>query len=208
MAFFSFFSCMQMSQRDELIRKALDDTCSALLNSIETCKHRLSDLVQAVVQCMQHGGKLLLFGNGGSAADAQHIAAEFVNRFRLDRSPLAAIALTTDTSILTSVANDFSYDQVFSKQVEALASQDDMVMGISTSGNSRNVVRGLETARGKGAFTVGFTGMNPGAMGPFCDILIDAQTSDTPRIQEVHIFMAHIMCDLVEKELFESGELS
>lgn len=193
---------MHADEKQKLIRKALDDTHSALLNSVEACEGSITGLVQAVVQCIQHGGKVLLFGNGGSAADAQHIAAEFVNRFRMNRRPLAAIALTTDTSILTSISNDFSYDQVFSKQVEAIASQGDIVIGISTSGNSPNVVKGLETAHEKRAVTVGFTGMNSGAMKPLCDIIINAQSTDTPRIQEVHIFMAHIMCDLVEKELF------
>jgi len=188
----------------DFLTNSLKDTTRALEASVDTCRRSLSQLVETVTVSLAGGGKILLFGNGGSAADAQHIAAEFVNRFRMNRRPLAAIALTTDSSILTSISNDFDYDQVFSKQVEALAREGDVVIGISTSGNSPNVVRGLETARQKGAVTAGFTGSNPGTMGPLCDILISAASTDTPRIQEVHIFLAHSLCDLVEKELFES----
>jgi len=187
----------------DFLNKSLADTKSALEQSIEQCGDSLAALVKAVIKSLSMGGKVLIFGNGGSAADAQHIAAEFVNRFRINRKPLAAIALTTDTSVLTSIANDFDYDEVFAKQVEALAQEGDVVIGISTSGNSPNVVRGLDAAKRKGAVTAGFTGINPGAMAPLCDIVIGAASSDTPRIQEVHIFLAHSLCDLVEKELFE-----
>ncbi len=189
----------------DFLKKSLDDTCTALEASVERCSDNISRLIESLVRSLESGGKVLLFGNGGSAADAQHIAAEFVNRFRLDRRPLAAIALTTDTSVLTSISNDSAYDLVFSKQVEALASEGDVVIGISTSGNSPNVVRGLQAAREKCAVTVGFTGNNPGAMKSVCDIIINVSSKDTPRIQEVHIFLAHTVCDLVEKELFESS---
>ncbi len=195
---------MQIESAHRLLGRSLDDTVSALRLSVEQCGNAISMLAGEVVRSLGQGGKVLLFGNGGSAADAQHIAAEFVNRFRIDREPLAAIALTTDTSVLTSISNDFSYDQVFSKQVLALASTGDVVIGISTSGNSPNVVKGLEAARDRGAITVGFTGNNPGAMGPLCDIVVNVACSDTPRIQESHIFLAHCLCDLVERELFRT----
>lgn len=196
---------MHTQDRHNLIKEALDDARTAFLDSSEKCADSVVELVEAIVNSMEKGGKVLLFGNGGSAADAQHIAAEFVNRFRMDRRPLAAIALTTDTSILTSISNDFDYDRVFSKQVEALTSPGDVVIGISTSGNSPNIIRGLEAARKKSAFTVGLTGKNSGKMEPLCDIIIKAQSTDTPRIQEVHIFLSHIVCDLVEKEIFASA---
>lgn len=195
---------MEITDIYDFLNYALKDTTAALEKSVESCGKSLNELADSITASLSGGGKILLFGNGGSAADAQHIAAEFVNRFRLNRPPLAAIALTTDTSILTSIANDFDYDQVFSKQVQALANRGDVVIGISTSGNSPNVVMGLESARDQGATTVGFTGGNPGAMAPLCDILISAASADTPRIQEVHIFLAHCLCELVEKEMFKS----
>ena len=195
---------MEITDIYDFLNYALKDTTAALEKSVESCGKSLNELAGSITASLSGGGKILLFGNGGSAADAQHIAAEFVNRFRLNRPPLAAIALTTDTSILTSIANDFDYDQVFSKQVQALANRGDVVIGISTSGNSPNVVMGLESARDQGATTVGFTGSNPGAMASLCDILISAASADTPRIQEVHIFLAHCLCELVEKELFKS----
>ena len=185
------------------LNASLSDTTSALEKSVETCGKSLSELVRAIIKTLSAHGKVLIFGNGGSAADAQHIAAEFVNRFRINRQPLAAMALTTDTSVLTSIANDFDFTEVFAKQVVALAREGDVVIGISTSGNSPNVIRGLEAARDRGAVTAGFTGADPGPMAGLCDIVISAASSDTPRIQETHIFLAHSLCDLIEKELFE-----
>jgi D-sedoheptulose 7-phosphate isomerase len=195
---------MEITDIYDLLKCSLEDTAKALEKSVESCSKNLYELASSITASLSDGGKVLLFGNGGSAADAQHIAAEFVNRFRLNRQPLAALALTTDTSVLTSIANDFDYRHVFAKQVQALARRGDVVIGISTSGNSPNVVMGLEAARAKKAITVGFTGRNPGTMAPLCDILISAASADTPRIQEVHIFLAHCLCDLVEKELFKS----
>ncbi len=179
------------------------ETVSALQASITSCAPSLHRLAGAVTKSLNRGGKILICGNGGSAADAQHIAAEFVNRFRINRPALAAVALTTDTSILTSVANDFDYNNVFARQVEALARRNDLVIGISTSGNSPNVIAALEQARKNGAATAGFTGKRPGKMKPLCDILLAVPSSDTPRIQEVHIFLAHCLCDLVEKSMFQ-----
>ena len=148
------------------------------------------------------GHKLLIFGNGGSAADAQHIAAEFVNRFTVERKPLPALALSTDTSILTSIPNDYSFDEVFSKQIKALGRKDDMALGISTSGNSKNVILALETARDMGLYTVGLTGCGGGELARCCDLALIVDSRATPRIQETHITAGHILCELVDRILF------
>jgi D-sedoheptulose 7-phosphate isomerase len=150
---------------------------------------------------LKAGGKILLFGNGGSAADAQHIAAEFVNRFRIERPPLAAIALTTDTSILTAVANDLGYDAVFRRQMEAHGRPGDVAIGISTSGRSRNVVAALEWARAHGLLTVALTGEGGGTLAGLVHHLIDVPSPETPRIQEVHGTVVHLLCQIVEEEL-------
>ncbi len=186
----------------EFLHKIAADTVTAIKESIPLCAESVERLANAVVISLEKGGKILIFGNGGSAADAQHMAAEFVNRFRMNRRPLPAIALTTDSSVLTSVANDFDFSLIFSKQVDALAAEGDVVIGISTSGNSPNVLKGLEAARGKNAITAGFTGKQTAEMEPLCDIIISAASDDTPRIQEVHIFIIHIICELVERKLF------
>lgn len=185
-----------------LLQNALDDALTAHSKSIESCGQTIIGLSQWVCKAFEDKGKLILFGNGGSAADAQHIAAEFVNRFRLERRPLPAIALTTDTSIITAISNDYHFDQVFSKQVQALARPGDIVLGISTSGNSPNVLKALSVAREIGAKTVGLTGENGGKMDQYSDMVIRAASSDTPRIQEIHIFFGHLLCDLVEQQLF------
>lgn len=144
------------------------------------------------------GAKVLWFGNGGSAADSQHLAAEFVGRFRRERKGLASIALTTDTSVLTSIGNDYGYEQVFRRQVEALCAEGDVVVGISTSGNSRNVCLGLDAAKNLGAFTVAMTGQGGGAMAAMADAAICIASKDTARIQEGHILCGHMLCDWVE----------
>lgn len=167
----------------------------ANLDAIATASENLAD-------CLASGHKIMIFGNGGSAADAQHIAAEFVNRFAFDRRPLAAIALTTDTSILTSIGNDYSYDDIFVRQVLALGKKDDVAWGISTSGNSPNVVRALETAHSEGLMTLGLAGGNGGKMAPVCDHLLAVPGPNTARIQETHITVGHILCALVEEILF------
>lgn len=159
------------------------------------------NITNAIENALCNNHKVLLFGNGGSAADAQHLAAEFVNRFRINRQPLAAIALTTDTSVITSIANDFGYNLIFEKQVQALGVAGDIAIGISTSGNSENVIKGLLAARAQGLVTVGFTGQK-GQMESICDHLIWLDSNDTPRIQEGHITIGHIICELVEKNLF------
>ncbi len=151
---------------------------------------------------LKGGGKILLFGNGGSAADAQHLAAEFVNRFRIERPPLAALALTTDTSILTAIANDYDFLEVFAKQVRGLGRPGDAALGLSTSGRSGNVVRGLEAARQLGLKTLALSGGDGGPVAAAADVAIVVSSKNTPRIQEVHITIGHVLCDLVDYLLF------
>jgi D-sedoheptulose 7-phosphate isomerase len=148
----------------------------------------------------QQGGKILLMGNGGSAADSQHIAAEIVGRYKKERRGLPAIALTTDSSILTSVGNDFGYHDIFARQIEALCRPEDAVIGITTSGNSQNVVRAIIEANAIGATTIGLTGGTGGQLLDLCQYNIVAPSSDTPRIQEAHIFIGHSLCDLLEAD--------
>lgn len=162
-------------------------------------------LTEWIKQVFDNGGKLLICGNGGSAADAQHLAAEFVNRFRINRRPLPALALTTDSSILTAVANDFSYEQVFSKQVEAFGKPEDLALGISTSGNSPNVIKAMEAARSIGMKTVALTGgtAQPGGkLAGICDLVLNVPSDSTPHIQEAHLWVEHILCEIVEKQMF------
>jgi D-sedoheptulose 7-phosphate isomerase len=161
-------------------------------------------IASACERALRGGGKLLRAGNGGSAADAQHIAGEFMSRLRFDRNPLPAVALTTDSSVLTAVGNDYGYDQVFERQVRGLGRRGDVFIAISTSGKSPNVIAALKAARGLGAVTVGFTGTAPGAavMSPLCDHLLAAPSDDTPLIQQLHITAAHAICEIVERNLF------
>lgn len=147
------------------------------------------------------GHKILIFGNGGSAADAQHLAAEFVNRFQIERPPLPAIALTTDTSIITSIGNDYHFDEIFDKQVRALGKKDDIAIGISTSGNSKNVIKAINTAKNMELLTIGMTG-NGGKLSECADLVFSVESNTTARIQEAHITLGHILCELVERILF------
>ena len=156
---------------------------------------------RVIISALRLGGKLLIFGNGGSAADSQHIAAELVGRFKKERRALAAIALTTDTSILTALGNDYGYDTIFARQVEALGREGDVAMGLSTSGNSKNVIEALKKARSAGVKTIGLTGTGGGAMKDLCDVLIAVDSKNTPRIQEAHTLISHILCELIEGEL-------
>lgn len=156
-----------------------------------------------IAETFSRGGRLFIFGNGGSAADAQHLAAEFVNRFMIERPPLPAVALTTDTSVLTSISNDYSYNEVFAKQIKALGRAGDMAWGLSTSGNSPNVNQALSAARGMGIKTIVMTGAGGGEAKPLADVLLDVNSTATPRIQEVHITMGHVICELVDYILFQ-----
>jgi D-sedoheptulose 7-phosphate isomerase len=162
----------------------------------------LVEISTEIVRCFERGGKVLIFGNGGSAADSQHIAAEFTNRFKMERPPLPAIALTTDTSALTAIGNDYSFVEVFDKQLKALGNENDIAWGISTSGSSPNVVQALRTAGKQGMTTIGFTGKDGGLMRGLCDHLLISPSECTPRIQEIHIAAAHIICELVDEIMF------
>jgi D-sedoheptulose 7-phosphate isomerase len=157
--------------------------------------------LELLEDCLRGGGKLLLFGNGGSAADAQHIAAELVVRYKTDRAAIAAIALTTDTSALTACGNDMGFEAIFARQVEALARPGDVVIGISTSGNSANVIAGLEAARMRDARTIGLSGGYGGQMAPLCDALLTVPSKVTARIQEMHILIGHMWCKALEQRL-------
>jgi D-sedoheptulose 7-phosphate isomerase len=163
----------------------------------------LVQVVKTVVEAFKAGNKVLLFGNGGSAADAQHIAAEFVNRFMIERPPLPAIALTTDTSVLTSISNDYGYADTFSKQVKALGRQGDVAVGISTSGTAANVVKAIKTAKDLGLKTVGLTGAGGGDLAKLVDFALIVDSSTTARIQEVHITIGHALCEMVDRMLFQ-----
>lgn len=185
------------------MKSSVKDVIEAIEATVSTQQEVIVSIVDSIVSSISSGGKLLLCGNGGSAADCQHIAAEFVNRFKMERVPLAAVALTTDTSILTAVANDYSFLQVFSKQVQALGKAGDVLIGISTSGSSPNVIEAIKVGKDLGLVTVGFTGAKGSEMTQLCDMVLMAQSLDTPRIQEVHIFCAHVICEMVERRLFE-----
>lgn len=169
--------------------------------SVDNAK-TLVDFAVTIAKCLTNGNKILICGNGGSAADSQHIAAEFVGRFVMERPSLPAIALTTDTSLLTAVGNDYSFAEVFEKQVAALANSGDIVWGISTSGNSENVVRALKKASKAGATVLGFAGRDGGLMKNLCDKIVIVDNKETARIQEIHIMCAHIICGLVDEIMF------
>jgi D-sedoheptulose 7-phosphate isomerase len=161
-------------------------------------------VAQAVEQSLRAGGKVMLAGNGGSASDAEHIAGEFLSRLRFDRHPLPAIALTTDSSVLTAIGNDYGYEQVFERQLRGLGRKGDVFVAISTSGKSPNVLAALRAAREIGVTTIGFTGTAPGAalMAPLCDLVLAAPSDDTPLIQQIHITAAHAICEIVERNMF------
>jgi len=163
--------------------------------------------IKEITSALRKGSKIMVCGNGGSAGDAQHMAGEFINRFKIERNPLPCIALTTDTSTITAIGNDYSFDEIFSKQVEALGLKNDILIGISTSGNSRNVIKALEIARKKEIYTICFLGNNGGQMKSLCDLSIIVNVNDTPRIQETHILIMHVICEIVEKNLFNNEQV-
>lgn len=177
------------------------DTKLRLLDSEELLK-TIEDVARECTSCYENNGKIILAGNGGSAADAQHISAELVNQLNFERPALHSIALTTDTSILTAVGNDRNYEQVFSRQIEACGQEGDVFIGISTSGNSKNVIQALKQSRQQGIITIGLTGGTGGEMINYCDHILIVPSSETPRIQESHILIAHTICSIVEQSLF------
>jgi D-sedoheptulose 7-phosphate isomerase len=170
-----------------------------IISEVSRQTEQIEKAAGIITDSFQRGGKIVLFGNGGSAADAQHIAAEMVGRFKIERRGLPAMALTTDTSILTAIGNDYGFEQVFARQVETLITDKDVAIGISTSGNSVNVLLGLKAAREKGARTLALTGNGGGKIMEWSDLSIIVPSDNTPRIQEAHILIGHILCSLVEK---------
>lgn len=184
----------------EYIREALD-VKTQILNSDELLT-KVDSIAEVIVNAYKNGKKVLVAGNGGSAADAQHIVAELVSKFNIDRPALNSIALTTNTSILTAVGNDYSHEYIFARQIEAYGQEGDIYIAISTSGNSKNIVKSIETAKNRGLKIIGFTGMGNGKMDEICDYLIKIPSDKTPIIQEAHIMIGHVICAMVEKNLF------
>jgi D-sedoheptulose 7-phosphate isomerase len=181
----------------DTLQDSIDVKDRFIKNNVDLIERGANILASGIVS----GHKILIFGNGGSAADAQHIAAEFVNRFQIERPPLAALALTTDTSIITSIGNDYHFDEIFSKQIAALGRKDDIAVGISTSGSSKNVVKAIQAAKNIGMFTIGLTGRG-GEIAACSDLVFAVESDTTARIQETHITLGHILCDLVDRILF------
>lgn len=184
------------------IRSQIQENIGVAQGLIEGYLDLIVIICNKLIAALKNANKILLCGNGGSAADSQHIAAEFINRFRKDRTPLPAIALTTDTSILTSISNDYDYKYSFSKQVQALGQRGDVLIGISTSGNADNVIEAVKAAKKNGLYTIGLTGDGGGKLKDAVDICIKVPSHDTPRIQEAHILIGHLLCDIVEKTIF------
>jgi D-sedoheptulose 7-phosphate isomerase len=167
---------------------------------------RIVRIVEAITEALKGEKKILIFGNGGSAADAQHLAAEFINRFTIERPPLPAIALSTDTSVITSIANDYDFSDVFAKQIRAIGHEGDIAWGISTSGSSPNVVKALEAAKKRGMTTIALTGRDGGKMAGIADYHLNVSSNSVPRIQEVHITVGHVICEMIDYKLFKKPE--
>jgi D-sedoheptulose 7-phosphate isomerase len=192
-----------MEDMKTIVDRSFEESIEAKRRCMERNQESLIRAATIIVDAFNNENKLMLFGNGGSAADAQHIAAEFVNRFMIERPPLPAMALTTDTSILTSVGNDYTFDDVFSKQIKALGMEGDVAWGMSTSGDSINVVEALIVARERGLRTISMTGANTGKMAEVAQVLLRVDAENAARIQECHITMSHIICELVDYQLFQ-----
>ena len=188
---------------EQVIYQTLQESIHIKEDLIKQNIPQIAGVVRLLVNIFESGKKVILFGNGGSAADAQHIAGELVNRFNMERPALPALALTTDTSILTSISNDQDFEQVFSRQVDALVQEGDLIVGFSTSGNSKNIINGVIAARNKGAFTMGFTGQDGGGLKDLVEMCFCVPSDSTPRIQEAHITVWHAICEAVEIELFK-----
>lgn len=184
-----------------IILQHLEESIKVKRQFIEKHIDHIIRAAEKMASCIRSGNKILIFGNGGSAADAQHLAAEFVNRFKIERPPLAALALTTDTSVLTSIGNDYHFDDIFSKQIEALGRKNDIAWGLSTSGNSKNVIQAIKAANKKKLFSIASTGRG-GKLASSSQLVFAVPSDDTARIQEAHITLGHILCDLVERTLF------
>tara|TARA_B100000795_G_scaffold242974_1_gene206549 strand:+ start:2107 stop:2679 length:573 start_codon:yes stop_codon:yes gene_type:complete len=187
-----------------IIKQEFNEHIKVSTETIKSINKPIEIASNLCIDCLNKGNKILLFGNGGSAADAQHIAAEIVGRYKIERKGLAAIALTTDTSAITAIANDFGYLQVFNRQVEALAHEGDVVIGISTGGSSPNVISALKLANDIGCKTIGFSGRGGGEFNELCDVNLIAVTDNTPRIQEMHILIGHTICHLIDQAFVQN----
>ena len=191
-----------MKKAEQLVDQMVGESLRVKARFFEDNKGQIAQTAAKIAQVLRSGHKILFFGNGGSAADAQHLAAELVGRFGPDRAALPGISLCTDTSILTALGNDYGYEKVFARQIEALGQSGDAAIGISTSGNSPSILEALDVARAKGIFTIGFTGETGGKMNDRADVLFRVPSRQTPRIQETHLMLGHILCDLADRELF------
>lgn len=194
-----------MSTKQELVSQQLTESAAIKRNLAQRYASQIVEISQRIIHCYRRGGKVLFCGNGGSAADAQHLAAELVGRFGKGKPPLPAIALTTDTSVLTCLSNDYGFDEVFAKQVEAHGRKGDILVGISTSGRSENVLRAVRRARELGLFTVALTGSRAGPLTEVSDLHIKVPSENSQRIQEAHIAIGHIVLDLLEREMAAEG---
>ncbi len=191
---------MKKSDLQSNLIKSIQESTKTVQNTINLIPE-LEQAIITMVKCISKGHKIVLFGNGGSAADAQHMAAELIGRFKIDRQSLPAIALTTDTSVITSIGNDYDFNEIFSRQCEALVNKNDVVIAISTSGNSSNIINGIIKAKEKDSFVIGLTGSSGGKLKSEVDLLLDVPSNDTARIQEVHRIIIHSLCQLIEKNL-------
>jgi D-sedoheptulose 7-phosphate isomerase len=186
---------------DNILRKNIESSIQVHSRLLEACLPAMTVAADALIAAYRSGRKALFFGNGGSAADAQHLAAEFLGRYLRERRPMPALALHANTSAVTAIANDYGYEHVFSRQLEALAVAGDVAVGISTSGNSQSILEALTVARKMGVYTIGLTGASGGRMRELVDVLIAAPSNETPRIQECHILVGHALCDVVEQAI-------
>lgn len=195
---------MESELKTDILKEKIKASAALKLSLLENKEllNTYQHILAALLTCYENKGKVLFCGNGGSAADAQHLAAELSGRFYFDRSPLYAEALHVNTSYLTAVANDYSYDQVYARLVDGMGQRGDILIGLSTSGNSKNIVNALKAAKEKGMITVGFTGKGGGNVKHYCDYLIEIPSDDTPRIQECHLLIGHTLCEQVESGLF------
>lgn len=185
---------------ENLILKRINEH-KEIINRLSDCKSSIKRIAETIITCYKHDGKVILFGNGGSCSDSMHLATEFVSRYYIDRKSLQAIALTDNVS-LTAIGNDYGFEDIFSKQIEGFTNKNDVIIGISTSGNSKNVIKAIEKAKELGGVTIAFTGRKGGNLKDKVDICLNVPSDDTPRIQEGYMLAGHIICEIVEKELF------
>lgn len=188
----------------DFIRKQIEESLKVkkLLLEDETIQKSIKKSVEHCCEALRNDKKIIFAGNGGSAADAQHLAGELINRFGFERPGLSAIAITTDTSVITSISNDYGFEKLFSRQVQALGKKGDVLLALSTSGNSANIIEGIKEAKRNGITTIGLTGRSGGKMSLLCDLCLKVPSIDTPRIQEAHILIGHIICSMIENSLF------